>query len=647
MKPSKYSQQRKLEFCQNSTHRNRLTSLLITLMASMAMLMLSAASARALTNYLANPGLETGTFTGWLDSYNSSHSIDSTNGYVHNSTTIHEPAHSGAWALKVWGTWWGSFVQTHTLSQYIPASPNSTWSADIWVYTATPDNIQNQNFTSLVVGFCGATSNEFSTVGYSAVFDTNSPVNTWVHLVATNIVDGTTNLLAPDGTVYIHYYMPFTQDAAQSGGSLYWDDANLIKTASTDPEISASPQDLTVIYGQTATFTVLASGRTTLSYAWQKDGNPVTNGGRISGATTATLTIANATTADQGSYTVTVTDNAGSLPSPSGGNLTVLDPGILTNPVSLQKLEGQSATFTVAATGSGTLSYAWYNGAGQLNNGPRISGADKATLTISNLTVADSDSYYVIVSGAGQATSTSASLYVNSLAQASQLMRNSGFESGMTYWTTWNGVAQETVTTGGEPIYDGSACCGIWGTGGGTWNGINQSFKPTPGYIYRANAWFLVSAGGLLTDAATAWLEVNFYNQGNLMNSVQSPIVSSNSVVGVWTNLSVYAVAPTGADEVRCQINYHAGGGGGGLVYVDDVNFWLRIPVTITPSVTGTNLMLSFPTQVGVTNQILFKNDLSDTAWQLLQTVVGDLSGQAAVPAPMSAPRRFYRVSTE
>jgi hypothetical protein len=616
-------------------------------MASVAILTLSAASARAFTNYLANPGLETGTFTGWLDSYNSSHAVDSTNGYVNTSPTIHEPAHSGAWALKVWGTWWGGFVQTHTLSQYIPAGPNSTWSADIWVYTATPDNIKGANYTSLLVGFCGATSNEFSVVGYSAQFDASSPVNTWIHLVATNIVDGTTNLVAPDGTVYIHFYMPFTQDAAQSGGSVYWDDANLIKTASTDPEISLSPQDLTVIYGQKATFSVIASGRTTLSYAWQKDGNPVSNGGRISGATTATLTISNATTADMGSYTVTVTDNAGSLPSPSGGYMTVLDPGILTNPVSLNRIEGQSATFTVAAAGSGTLTYAWYNGAGPVNNGGRISGADTATLTISNLAVADSDSYYVVVSGAAPATSTTASLYVTSQSQASQLIRNGGFESGMTYWTTWNGVAQETTTSGGEPIYDGAACCGIWGTGGGTWNGINQSFTPTPGYIYRANAWFLVSAGGPLSDAATAWLEVNFYNQGNLLNSFQSPIISSNSVVGVWTNVVVpQMVAPAGADEVRCQINYHAGGGGGGLIYIDDVSFVLRIPVTIAPSVSGTNLVLSFPTQVGVTNQVLYKNDLSDANWQLLQTVVGDLSGQANVSTPKNLARRFYRVNT-
>ena len=89
------------------------------------------------------------------------------------------------------------------------------------------------------------------------------------------------------------------------------------------------------------------------------------------------------------------------------------------------------------------------------------------------------------------------------------------------------------------------------------------------------------------------------------------------------------------------------GSGGAGAVFVDDVNCWLRIPVTITPSVSSPNLRLSFPTQIGVTNLVQYKNDLSDANWQLLQTVVGDLSGQAAVPAPMNVPRRFYRVSAE
>ncbi len=631
-------------------------------MASSAILTLSTASAQTFTNELVNPGLETGALAPWRDQSwmdwfggnQGSHNVSSTNGFVNGSTTIHEPTHNDSqYSLKVWGTYWGNgFWQEHTLSQWVPAAPGSKWSADVWGYTATPDDLKahGQNYTLLEVTFCDASSNTLATAYSEMISATNSAVNTWIHLVATNSVDGTTNLEAPDGTAWVRFCLPFWQDPNQGGGSIYWDDANLIKTYSPlDPEISLQPMPLTVLYDQTATFTVGASGHSALSYQWQNNNGVINDGGRFSGATSATLTISNATAADQLNYFVTVTDLAGSATS-SSALLTVLDPGIVTNPVSVQRIEGQSATFSVAAVGSGTLTYAWYNGANQVINGPRISGADEATLTISNLTAADSGGYYVIVTGAAQALSTTANLYVSTIAQASQLMRNPSFELGALdpSWTHWNGAGAETAT-GGEAIYDGTYCCGLWGTGADTWNGINQSFACAPGYMYRANAWLLVSATQQLSDAATAWLEINFYHNpgdANPFANYRSAMISTNSPAGVWSNLTVSAVAPAAARQVRCQINYHAGGGGGGIMYVDDVNFWLRIPVSVTPSVSGANLMLSFPTQPGVTNQVLYKNDLSDADWQTLETVVGDLSGQAAVPAPMDVPKRFYRVST-
>jgi hypothetical protein len=643
MRSSKYSPQpqRKL----NQT--NRLITAAVTTLGALA---LSATSALAFTNFLANPGFETGAVAPWVqynDVKGSYYSIDSTNGFVYGSDTIHEPAHSDPYALKEWGTWWGSFVQTHTISQYVPAAANSTWSADIWAFTATPDNLQNNNYAHLQVSFHDASTNLLSEIFYSSVIDTNAPVNTWIHLAATNSLDGTTNLTAPDGTAFVRFGLFFSQDALQSGGSVYWDDANLIKTAASDPEISSSPQNQTVIYGQTTAISVLASGRTPLSYRWQKDGVDVSNGGRISGATTATLTIASATTADQGNYSVIVTDTAGSLPSPSSGYLTVLDPGILTNPVSLVKAEGQSAIFTVEAVGSGTLTYAWCKGATPLSNGGRISGADSTTLTIANLTVADSDDYSVIVTGAGQANSAVASLYVKTVPEASNLIRNGGFESELTYWTTWNGRTAVTAPPGaGETNYNGSQICSIYGTGNGTWNGVNQSFAVTPGAVYKASAWFLMSAENPIIGASEAWLEVNFYVNRNLITSFPSPYITSNSVAGVWTNLVVpYAVAPAGADEARCQINYHAMDGGG-AIYLDDVSFWLKIPVTITPSLSGSNLLLSFPTQIGVSYQVLYKDDLSDATWQVLTTLTGDLSGQADVSTPRGSTKRFYWVNT-
>jgi len=65
--------------------------------------------------------------------------------------------------------------------------------------------------------------------------------------------------------------------------------------------------------GDTASFTVVASGGSPLSYQWSRGGTNLTDAGNISGATNATLIISNAQLSDATNYTVTVTDAAGSL----------------------------------------------------------------------------------------------------------------------------------------------------------------------------------------------------------------------------------------------------------------------------------------------------------------------------------------------
>ena len=634
------------------SRRSALPSFGCKLAAFVAVVTLSAMSALAYTNYLSNPGFETGTFSPWLDDY-TAHSVDSTSGFVYGSGTIHEPAHSGTYALKMWGDYWGNFWQLHTASQWIPAAAGSIWSADIWGYTATPDNLKGQNVTWLQVDFCDGSSNAVAGGSYYSqlISATNSPVNTWLHLVATNATDGSTNLVAPTGTAWVHFTLPFWQDTVQSGGSTYYDDANLIKTFASDPEVALQPIPQTLVYGQTATFTVQANGRTTLSYQWQTDSGPLHDDGRISGTSTTTLTIPNLTTADQANYSVKVTDTAGSTTSSSAA-LTVLDPGILTNPASLVKIEGQTATFTVVAAGSGTLYYTWLKNGSPLSDVGNISGSATATLTISNLTAADSGAYSVLVLGPGGNTpqSPNANLSVKPLAQAANLILNPGFEASSTtlpFWTSWNGAGPVANPPGaGETNYDGSVICELWSTGVGTWNGIDQSFTPTPGAVYTASAWLLQSAGAAIAGASEGWLEINFYNSGVLWANFQSPHITSNSVVGVWTNVTVGPVANVaGADEIRCQLNYHAMDGNGAL-YIDDVTFRAQIPVTITPSVSGANMILSFPTQTGASYQVLYKNDLSDASWQTLQTITGDLSGHTNISTTMPPTKRFYRVNS-
>lgn len=64
------------------------------------------------------------------------------------------------------------------------------------------------------------------------------------------------------------------------------------------------PHDTTAAPGSTATFGIVPVGEEPLSFQWKKDGIDLTNNGRIRGARTASLNIANVQAEDLGSYTV-------------------------------------------------------------------------------------------------------------------------------------------------------------------------------------------------------------------------------------------------------------------------------------------------------------------------------------------------------
>lgn len=76
------------------------------------------------------------------------------------------------------------------------------------------------------------------------------------------------------------------------------------------PVINSSPVGWTNGIGSTAVFMVTATdgGAPPLTYQWQLNGTNLTNGGNISGATTATLTVNNVGMSDSGSYRVIVSN---------------------------------------------------------------------------------------------------------------------------------------------------------------------------------------------------------------------------------------------------------------------------------------------------------------------------------------------------
>ena len=178
-------------------------------------------------------------------------------------------------------------------------------------------------------------------------------------------------------------------------------------TVVSAPVITTPPANVSVVSGGSASFTVAATGSTPLTYQWLKAGSPLINGGNISGATTATVTIAPATGTDATSYSVIVSNALGSVAS-AGATLTVaVPPAIVTAPTGATVVAGSNVSFTVTASGTAPLAYQW------LKNGAVISSATTATLTLNNISATDAANYSVTVTNAvGNVTSAAATLTV-------------------------------------------------------------------------------------------------------------------------------------------------------------------------------------------------------------------------------------------
>ena len=87
--------------------------------------------------------------------------------------------------------------------------------------------------------------------------------------------------------------------------------------------MTVHPVDQTnIVPGSNVSFSVTATGTAPLSYQWQKDGMNLTDGGRITGAITATLTITGVMESDEGGYRCVVTNIAGTNTS-NNATLTV------------------------------------------------------------------------------------------------------------------------------------------------------------------------------------------------------------------------------------------------------------------------------------------------------------------------------------
>jgi alpha-tubulin suppressor-like RCC1 family protein len=156
------------------------------------------------------------------------------------------------------------------------------------------------------------------------------------------------------------------------------------------PVIVHGPADLTVAPGETARFTVNATGDL-LTYRWFFGERELTD------QTGATLTLENVSPARAGGYRVIVGNPGGSVNSRTAA-LTVQEPpvapGILVDLHPVTVRAGQPFVLWVSTEGSGPMQYFWYR---DFN---RLPDATNSAYFVRSASVLDSGSYYVLVRNA-------------------------------------------------------------------------------------------------------------------------------------------------------------------------------------------------------------------------------------------------------
>jgi hypothetical protein len=181
------------------------------------------------------------------------------------------------------------------------------------------------------------------------------------------------------------------------------------------PVILSQPAGLVIGAGSNAAFTVGAVGPA-LAYSWSKGATPLSSGGRISGAASASLAIAGVTDSDAGAYSCAITNANGST-NTVAATLTVIDPPVITlepGPASQVTYAGSNLVFQVAAQGTPPLSYQWFRSGVPLVDGTNISGSATANLALTVASTEDQGLYQCSVSNfANVAISAGAAVFVN------------------------------------------------------------------------------------------------------------------------------------------------------------------------------------------------------------------------------------------
>lgn len=297
------------------------------------------------------------------------------------------------------------------------------------------------------------------------------------------------------------------------------------------PVILGQPTNQTIFSGNSAVLSVVAAGRSPLTYFWYL------NGTNLAVTLTNQVSITNFQAANAGTYSVVVT-NAYGLIASSNASLTVsnVTPTFTSQPSSPVVPAGSNASLSVSAIGSLPISYQWRR------NGVNVSGATNPVLNLTNLQLADQGDYDVVATNAyGSTDSSLGFLNVVDLAEALDTTNFDWLTGGDVPWqieftATHDGSAalqSGNITSGQQSTLQTTV------TGPGTltfWWNIDSMYSS--GYNY-----LIFSVNGIEQSRITfitGWLQVtNYLGAGD------------QALLWTFTQPADSAVSPAGyVDEV-------------------------------------------------------------------------------------------------
>jgi pectin methylesterase-like acyl-CoA thioesterase len=444
---------------------------------------------------------------------------------------------------------------------------NVQYAQDGWIYSLIATNVMgavtNSMTLSVIVtptvtglnnqaAYIGSTANINATVG-----GVPSPTLQW-QFNGTNLTDGlNANGATISGSTTASLSIANAQAAdtgtyslvASNSAGIVTNGMFLLVTASDVAPTLVGPNNLTVIEGNNATFTISSYyGLPQPTLQWlDQTGTPIPN------ATNSTLVLSSVSYSQNGYvYSCVASNSAGSVTN--AATLTVIvPPSISVQPSNLAVNNSQPATFSVTASGVPALAYQWYY------NNSLISGANSSTYNIASAAPANMGNYKVVITNAaGSITSSVVTLTVNSTMAATTLSPANG-ATGLCYDTplaiTFS-VAPTLGTNGTIKIYNVTNSAtpvdiinvALGAVQQRTFSGDGQSFsyqtiqitgntaKIYPHFsVLSSNATYYVTIdNGAFTDAAGAYfVGITATNVWSFTTKVGGPVDANNPIVNL------------------------------------------------------------------------------------------------------------------